>query len=185
MVEKYTRDRDVLKLKSLGALVADVKATWREADIISGEQVTDSEDDGDGEENVESIAGGSGSVYKWRPTRPTEVGGRCARTWDHRRVRSRCRSVGSACTGPLPVPWNTRRNVTLSFIVQWVTNSGSSATSCQSSHARCQVGHARFWQALRQMPFSHQVFHTSGPIADLPVVAPIASAVRHFFDGGS
>ena len=40
MVEKYTRDRDVLKLKSLGALVADVKATWREADIISGEQVS-------------------------------------------------------------------------------------------------------------------------------------------------
>ena len=42
---------DVLKLKSLGALVADVKATWREADIISGEQVTDSEDDGVGEES--------------------------------------------------------------------------------------------------------------------------------------
>ena len=41
MVEKFSRDRDVLKL-----LVADVKA-----DIISGEQVTDSEDDGDGEEN--------------------------------------------------------------------------------------------------------------------------------------
>ena len=47
MVEKKTRDRDVLKLRSFGALVADVKATWREADIISGEQITDSEDDGE------------------------------------------------------------------------------------------------------------------------------------------